>query len=245
MGAMKQLQLGLGALFVLTACGGSVVAGGAGGHGTGAGTTGSGAGTTGTGAGATGTGASTTGTGAGTTGTGASTTGTGASGTGGSVGTSSCPGSEPTEGASCAGAPAELRCTYGASVRPECRSVWLCTAGSWTTTHSACAPTGNDCGTTEPAPQTVCTTMGDLCVYGDSICYCGCGGGPACISPIDWKCADPPTTPGCPAVVPNDGTPCTADGVQCTYGTTCTPSGAQLSCTGGRWFWNLNIPCPV
>jgi hypothetical protein len=242
---MSKLPLGLASILVLAAaCGGNVVSGtgasGSGASGTGAGTTGTGAGT-GTGASTTGTGAGTTGTGASTTGTGASTTGTGAStGTGGSVG-AGCPASAPTV-TSCAGVPDQLRCTYGSSVRPDCRDVWQCLNGEWLTQNGGCSePPPGECGTTQPPPQTVCANMGDVCTYGDTICFCDCGGG-LCASPVDWLCSSPPPSP-CPPIAPNDGTACAAEGAQCNYGSPCTPSGAVVNCTNGRWVWNLMIAC--
>ncbi len=84
--------------------------------------------------------------------------------------------------------------------------------------------------------------MGDVCTYGDTICSCGCAGG-FCGNPIFWQCSDPPVTPGCPAVVPNDGTPCAAEGVECNYGDVCSQSGALVQCTGGLWKWDTMIAC--
>jgi hypothetical protein len=174
------------------------------------------------------------GSGAGTTGTGAGTSGTGA-------GTSSgpCPPSAPTTN-SCAGVPNGFRCTYGDSVRPDCRVEWSCLGGQWLTQNGSCGQ--GPCAGSEPATGTVCTNMGDVCVYGDSICECGCGGG-FCGMPVDWQCSGPPTTPGCPAVVPNDGTPCSANGLQCTYGNVCMQSSAMVSCKNGLWLWNTMIAC--
>jgi hypothetical protein len=84
--------------------------------------------------------------------------------------------------------------------------------------------------------------MGDECVYVDSFCYCGCGGG-FCGMPYDWQCADPPNTADCPPTVPNDGTPCLSPGLECTYGDVCTPAGALVDCKNGLWLWNTMIAC--
>jgi len=223
---MNMLRVGFVAVIGVAACGGSVVEEGSGGAG-------------GTATSSTGAGATTTGTvGTGTTGTGAATTGSG-----GGTSTGPCPASPPT-GTSCAGVPDQFQCTYGESVRPDCRTSSICDNGTWETAGGECIGPA-DCGSVEPGSQTVCTNMGDVCTYSESICYCGCGGGPACVSPIDWKCAAPPTTPGCPAIAPNDGTPCTAAGVECTYGTPCTPSNAVVSCTNGLWLWNRMIACAL
>jgi hypothetical protein len=213
---MNQLHLGLAAVMAVAACGGSVVKEGTGGGaGTGASTTGSDASTS---------------------------TGTSTTGSGGSTSTGPCPLSPPTGSTSCAGVPDQLRCTYGDSVLPDCRTPWLCINGSWETTGTGCSePT--DCGNSEPGPQTVCANMADECTYGASICYCGCGGGPICPPPMVWECVGPPTTPGCPSVVPNDGTPCDAAGAQCTYGESCTSTYAVVACTNGLWLWNARMLC--
>jgi hypothetical protein len=164
-------------------------------------------------------------------------------GVGGSSSGGPCPEQEPA-GGSCAGVPDQLRCTYGDSVRPECRDAWLCSGGSWTTTKGECfEPPAGECGATQPGTQDVCANMGDVCTYGDTICICGCGGGIACEPPVDWECSGPPTTSGCPAAVPNDGTPCAAAGVQCNYGDVCSASGALVECTNGLWRWNTMIEC--
>jgi hypothetical protein len=171
--------------------------------------------------------------------------GTGANGTGGSTTSSvmSCPSVEPSAGGSCAAEAAGFACTYGDSVRPECRNLYVCNEGMWEATGSACvSPPAGDCPASQPSAQTTCANMGDVCTYGDTICACSCGGG-ACIPPIAWLCTPPPTTSGCPAVVPNDGTPCSVPGVQCTYGNVCSISGAQVTCTSGLWSWDMMIAC--
>ena len=142
--------------------------------------------------------------------TGAGGSGTGASGT--TLGTTSsgtgpqspCPATQPSGGA--CSAPEGFRCTYGDAVRAYCRSATVCTQGQWTATTSACAQS-TVCGqlTSPPAGQ-VCTAEGAFCPIGDTLCACSqCLQGPCMAPPTVWQCAGPPTTPGCPAVVPNDG----------------------------------------
>lgn len=63
--------------------------------------------------------------------------------------------------------------------------------------------------------------------------------------PPKWTCAPPPTTPGCPHAVPNDGTACDAAGVECTYGTPCGGDGAIVDCQNGAWHWKTDIACPA
>ncbi len=231
----KLFLLGVLTLGAVAACGGSVVA-----DPTGA-SSGSGAGSTGTDAGSTGTGTSTTSTGAGgaqtTTGTGASTTGSG-----GGTRADPCPVTAPAAGASCAGVPDQVECTYGSSVRADCRDAWICEGGSWTSTSEGCTqPAPGECPTSEPVSGSVCGTTAVNCVYNDDVCFCGCPGGPACMVPFDWQCAAPPTTPGCPPIVPNEGTPCSAEGLECDYGLSCTATGANVTCTDGLWTWERLI----
>jgi hypothetical protein len=206
------------------ACGASVVTG---------------PGDSGTGAGA---GASTTG-GGGTTSAGTG----GATGAGGATSGSPCPATATAAG-SCAGVAPGFRCTYGDDARPDCREVTQCIGGAWTPMPSACSMS-TVCGVTQPTAGTVCSNDGTLsaaCTYGDVICLCdACAAGPCMAPPTDWQCAGPPTTAGCPSVVPNDGTPCTAEGTQCTYGFVCSQfgAGAEVSCTNGLWLWNTMIAC--
>jgi hypothetical protein len=92
----------------------------------------------------------------------------------------------------------------------------------------------------------VCPTEGDHCAVGNTICTCNaCLGGPCMQPPPKWSCAGPPTTAGCPTVVPNDGTACAKEGLECVYGNPCLGSGADVFCTKGVWTWNTMIACPA
>jgi hypothetical protein len=236
---MKKILLGMTAAGVLlVACGGTTIIESPSGTSTGTPTgtsTGTNTGTS-TGAGAsTGVGASTT--------TNTSTSVgsfSSSSGAGGSP-PSECPGSQPQGGSACSAAQDGLRCTYGDSVRPDCRDVFLCTGGSWQTTGNTCI-TPTDCPASEPSSTTQCQNQGDVCTYGDDICYCGCGGGVECMAPFPWSCQAPPGD-GCPSLVPNDGTACPGNVMECDYGDPCDPSGAVVDCTGGYWRWNQMIAC--
>lgn len=172
----------------------------------------------------------------------------GSGGSGGSGGTSpvGCPPTQPS-GQACSVDPA-VRCTYGDDVRPSCRNDYFCIGGHWTTTKNLCLqPPPGTCGGAPPAAGTVCTPDGAACGYSDgTICVCSlCPGGPCMQPPAKWTCTPPPTTPGCPATVPNDGTKCDAPGTSCTYGTPCAGEGAFVECTGGAWRWRTDIACPV
>ena len=172
------------------------------------------------------------------------TTGGTSGGTGGTTPTMLCPATEPS-GGQCS-APTGFRCTYGEEVRPECRHEWICgDGGQWITTKSVClSPPADHCAFTEP-PSGECAQEGDVCVVGAAtICQCSsCFGGPCSPPPPKWQCSGPPTTAGCPPVVPNDGSACTTEGLDCSYGNVCSGSGARTLCTNGLWMWDQNIAC--
>lgn len=160
--------------------------------------------------------------------------------------TSLCPVKQP-EGGNC-DAPDGLRCTYGAQVRPECRREWTCSDGQWATPLSVClSPPADHCAFTEP-PSGECMQEGDVCVVeAATICQCSAcfGDGPCMVPPPVWQCSGPPMTSGCPAIVPNDGSACTSEGLECTYGNVCSASGALARCKAGKWLWETQIACPL
>jgi hypothetical protein len=43
--------------------------------------------------------------------------------------------------------------------------------------------------------------------------------------------------------VPNDGSACASEGLECTYGNVCSQSGALARCKGGMWLWDTQIAC--
>ncbi len=158
-----------------------------------------------------------------------------------------CPDSEPTEGAPCLRI---LDCSYGQSTRPDCRHRWNCVASgaggtaAWHAVSLTCpqAPAGY-CPPQQPASST-CTPMTNPderagCEYpGNVVCQCACSNsGPnlGCASTEQWVCYGPPTTPGCPAVVPNLGTACSVQGTQCAYGDPCDVGGLAVYCRAGVW----------
>jgi hypothetical protein len=219
---MKWLGLFV-AVSMLVACGGSTDSRGSGGSGA-------------SGGGATG----------GSGGSGGSTGGSGGS-SGGTGGTSpsGCP-AAATPGAACT--TPNLRCTYGDEVRPECRQDWLCLNGTWTTTKSICLePPAGTCSSTPPTVGAVCDTEAAVCDFPDgTLCLCSsCSAGPCAAPPPKWQCAPPPSTAGCPALVPNDGSACSTEGTECQYGNPCGPSGAVVHCTNGAWKWQTDIACPA
>jgi hypothetical protein len=238
---MKKLPLAIASLGLaalsLAACGGTFSVAPTGSSGAG-GSSGNGASSASTGAAPTGSssaGSTSTGAGGESVGVASSTSSSGGAG-------APCPSMEPTSGEPCGVASAGVRCTYGDSVAANCRDVWTCTSGAWSGMKASCPPPTAVCPT-EPAPNEPCTGMGVECVYDPaSVCYCGCGGG-ACSLPYHWQCSGPPTTPGCPPTVPNDGTACSQDKLECTYGAPCTPTNAIVDCTDGYWKWEMGAVC--
>ncbi len=172
--------------------------------------------------------------------------GSGATGaTGGSGGSSpvGCPATPPTVGQACS--PSDLRCTYGNSVRPDCREAWLCKDKKWTTTQTVCAHS-TGCPSNPPATGTICAVESQVCDYSNgTLCLCtSCSAGPCGPPPPKWQCALPPSNPGCPPIVPNDGSTCTAPAdTMCHYGTPCGPSSAIVKCSDGTWTWQPPAIC--
>jgi hypothetical protein len=119
----------------------------------------------------------------------------------------------------------------------------VCTGGAWTTTKSACAMS-TTCGSTPPTSGTACPTNGVACAYGSTICICSqCPSGLCMAGGPDWSCAGPPSTAGCPPLVPNQGTACSTADLMCTYGFPCGGSGTTAVCKGGLWSW-VGVACP-
>jgi hypothetical protein len=153
-----------------------------------------------------------------------------------------CPAQPPVD-AGCA--TSGLRCSYGDAVRPECRAAWTCAGGRFVASSGACpAPPPGFCPAAPPA-KGACSSDGAVCAFGDAtICVCARCFGQLCTLQPAWLCAPPPPLAGCPAAVPNDGSACSADGVECTYGEECAGSGATARCADGVWRW-LKIACPT
>jgi hypothetical protein len=154
-----------------------------------------------------------------------------------------CPEGEPSEGAPCDASAPPSGCSYGASPRPDCRDLWTCDVGRWHAVRSGCPVLPTGYCPTEPSPGANCVAIpdpsarGDCAYDGGVLCGCPwCAGVPAC-TPAAWVCYGPPHTPGCPAIVPNLGTPCAVQGTQCVYGDPCEVNGegATLFCRAGRW----------
>jgi len=176
-----------------------------------------------------------------------------------------CPATVPVQRTLC---PAALPgCTWGTHPQPECRTRGSCGAdGTWSIVPppSYCGGLAAGCPATPPSTSSLaCSEQGLTCVYADSSrctcvpCNCPAVGppGPPCVhcpegQPLGmplWSCQRAPVlNPPCPAVVPNDGTPCDLP-----PGTACPPaycgSSFTVVCIGGRWRWthDPSAPCPI
>jgi hypothetical protein len=157
---------------------------------------------------------------------------------------SQCPGTEPVIGASCA---AEgVVCTYGDSVRVDCRRARGCVMGTWIMDPSEdCRqPPANYCPAQVPADScsavtwtgmTIPTNGQAVCAYPDGTsCVCNICQGLGC-SGQAWLCVSPPTNPACPAIAPNLGAKCPSQGLECDYGI-CGQGGGQFICRKTVWY---------
>src|SRR5262249_2258267 len=77
---------------------------------------------------------------------------------------SPCP-SSPSATESCAGVPEGFQCTYGDSVRPDCRAVWQCKGGEWSEVYDGnCSPPSPGvCGNAAPLAASTCSFMPGVC----------------------------------------------------------------------------------
>jgi hypothetical protein len=145
---------------------------------------------------------------------------------------------EPSIGTRCI---EPMSCEYGDAVRPECRSGYWCSEESgwlWAKQPDCEQPPVGYCPTTQPAATScdIATSGVVPCEYGNTICVCPCGFPHVdnkC-GPEVWRCDDPPTTDGCPAIAPNYGSPCSTQGLECSYGSVCD-WGYSLLCFRGIW----------
>lgn len=122
-------------------------------------------------------------------------------------------------------------CTYGDARRRDCRTRIYCESGRWQDLSEVCPE----------APAAGCPvnpTSGDpcnegVCEYEDgTICECF-EKGPG--RPAVLSCAKATGAPECPAMLPNIGTKCAVEALECTYGDPCLPSGARAFCRSGVW----------
>ena len=187
--------------------------------------------------------------------------GTGASGGGSGSTGGPCPAATPVNGTSCkepyqSTGLEESECSYGDDPRPGCRTTAKCEAGAWLVSVPKQFDDGNgaqDCATPPlpaacpmPTPNQMSASSDATlsCWYDEGTrCWCSsCKLGtqfPICqtVDPPQWFCATPAT--GCPALMPQAGTPCGAPGASC--GPDCT---LPITCTDGVWHWG-QAQCPM
>jgi len=143
-----------------------------------------------------------------------------------------CPCEPPVSGDPCDLGSVLNTCTYGTDPRLSCRQQFACVHGQWTETADGtsklCTPAA-ECPSTKPSAGTQCDTVPVECAFPDGS-ICACGG--------TWMCSEPQTAAGCPALIPNEGTPCSGN-VLCEYDDPCDP---RTQCVDGVWVW-LSGPC--
>ena len=169
--------------------------------------------------------------------------------------TAGCPSIEPRPNSPCEGA--GLECTYGHELLALCRDRYVCNNGVWSPAPPIplCRPPSTtDCPATIPASGSPCgsTPVGTYCEYPDQfvVCHCldmNCLAVCRMLDPPEWRCDAPPTTPGCPAMAPNQGTACNTPPLRCAYQGGACGGGILAECTDGKWIWvnYKNVVCPI
>lgn len=126
-------------------------------------------------------------------------------------------------------------CTYGDAKRPDCRLRLFCEGGRWVNVSETCLPPPlAGCPASPPAGPD-CDE--GVCDYPDgTICDCF---QVTPSGPPKLTCTKAPTVPECPTALPNLGTACTVEALECSYGNPCLPSGARVICRSGVWVSSL------
>ncbi|HEY1534302.1 MAG TPA: Hint domain-containing protein [Polyangiaceae bacterium] len=182
------------------------------------------------------------------------------SGSGGST-NGPCPVAPPVNGAPCKEpyTSTELdasQCSYGDDPRPGCRTNAICDTGAWAVStpkqfddgsgaqDCATPPLPAACPMPPPSQTSACSDATLSCWYDEGTrCWCSsCKLGtqfPVCqtVDPPQWYCATPAA--GCPALMPQAGTPCSTPGASC--GPDCT---LLITCTDSVWHWERGN-CPI
>jgi hypothetical protein len=152
-----------------------------------------------------------------------------------------CPSTAPLGGAPCT--ENGLRCSYGDDPYPYCRSELECRGETWTEIAARAAycdvPIDGRCPAERPKSGSACTVdaLGTVpCAYEAVSCRCGAG---LLANPGDkgsWLCFGAPENLGCPALLPNLGEGCAANGTECWYDPEgCLDSRLYLICQDGAW----------
>lgn len=130
-----------------------------------------------------------------------------------------------------------LECEFYDNAHPQlyCRHAWYCgeyTTGSyrWSASFDACGGDSQAClSETEMRAGAACTTGGagrGWCEIPTGTCVCRSG---------HYVCDNPTATPGCPAHLPNLGSPCTGEALACAFGPEPSAVFARRVCRRGLW----------
>ncbi len=160
--------------------------------------------------------------------------------------TAPCPSAMPAAGGACTRN--GLVCAYGDDPRATCRPTATCTGGAWTLQPTTCSslPPVTCPATLTAASGQACSPQDAYCAYEGVPCRCtNCVFYPVehCSGPLAWACGTPNAIQGCPAGIPNQGTVCASEGLQCDYG---CESNMARTCTGGVWVTSSSPGgCPI
>lgn len=142
-----------------------------------------------------------------------------------------CPDAAPEAGTACSDVP--VVCEYGQAEDPACDTLMVCLSSAWTPAKPYVACVTGTCPSTmgEAADAGSCAPVGLQCAYPQGECVCapplqGDGGGP-----YAWYCQA--GAPGCSAQRPRLGSPCSAPGDSCPYGS--CPAAVTVACDNGVW----------
>ena len=166
----------------------------------------------------------------------------GSSGAGGSgPGSPFCPVKVPPDGATCLFE--GLLCEYGNDPRGDkCRTILACSDQRWKYTNKPECPAIEypECRT---RPGEVCDQVNTYCYQSDGAA-CGCSTCPPnmiCLpGSKPYLYCTMPSSHGCPAGLPNLGTPCEIEKLSCDY----CPDNPR-TCYGGIWIPGKPTACPV
>ena len=158
--------------------------------------------------------------------------------------TAPCPATVPAAGTPCLPPDLdELTCEYGSGALHDCTTIAFCdgSGGTWHVNppYAGCAGTPALCPATSAGIQqgAPCTNTHLRCQWADKVCQCEtCGRSDGTTSAFMNCRSRDDVAPGCPAQRPLLGTPCTSEGLQCTYDECCLLwLGDSEECAGGLW----------
>lgn len=151
---------------------------------------------------------------------------------------SPCPTVVPATGSACG--EANLECSWGDDPRFACRTVKVCSGGTWESAGRACSATEPTCPSAAPtgsSPSCTSAELGLTCVYDHEAYTCAPCTGNLCFTSNRWFSTA--LAAACPATVPNLGEECAETaGTACNYDA-CADDGVSLgvsmTCTDSFW----------